>query len=364
MRIFQQIYFLGILLAVVNGLTSCVEVLDSNYQVDAPVLVVQASVLDTITEDMSEEYPMQVSIFSLVPSQSIYLDGALDDFGVIDAQVQIIDTDDNRYQLVHLSDGMYSNASLGRAGVGYRLEITFSDGGTITSETEYIPTPSTTVDSMSLNVEDSMVDLGDGTIVPTVEVSAMVHLNNSGSNDAFHLYKSWREYEFREDPDVASGFPKTCYIGEPIDSRTTMIAPIRADQSTIIHRASSVDYDLRFAFKMFFHIYRYHISESTYAYFEQVEQNKSQSDALFAPIPGKIETNILLKDDDRNLQGYFTVASVDYKRIKADALILQQTPIYACPSNSSRPWANNVLREFCGDCLNYSNATLERPSYW
>lgn len=345
-----------ILMILVILFNACVDVLDSEYSVDEPILVVQASLLDTIMEGMPETAPMQVNIFSLLPLESTYVDGGLESFGVTTATVAIIDTDNNTYPLSHQGAGLYTSDTQGKEGIGYQLLITLENGSIITSETEYMTASQLDQDSLS-TISTEPEDM------PTIDVQTLSHINNPLGVEAHYIYKSWREYEFREDPSLP--FQKTCYISEPIDNRTVTISQVRADQTTITNTVSKMSYDSRFAFKLFFHIYQYHITPTTYDYYEQVELNKNQSDALFAPIPGKIRTNLTIEGDDtRDLQGYFTVASVEYSRVKTNPTILNQQVIFACPSNSSRPWSSNPLREYCADCLLYDNATLEKPLYW
>lgn len=354
-----------IITSLVIGFVACIEVLENDLEVNAPILVVQASVLDTILDGMSESHPMEVGIFSLLPSESSFVNGGLENFGVENADVSISDTEGNVYDLEHSVDGLYVGESYGKAGLGYQLHIEMPEGSTITSEVEVLTAASVKVDSLSLDTADGVIDVGNGTTGPTMEVSVLMHYDNTDGEEGNYLYKSWREYEFREDPDVSTGFPRICYISEGIDSGTTLIDNFRDDQSSAVHEVSKVNYDFRFGFKLFFHVYQYRLSESTYQYFEEVEQNKSQADVLFAPVPGKISTNIKLEGNDtRDLQGYFTVAGVGYQRIKSSPLDLQLTPQFACPSNSSMPWSNNPLRDFCGDCLLTQNSTLDRPSYW
>jgi len=335
---------------------ACVDTLDSDYTVDAPILVVEASVLDTLMVGMPESATMQVSLFSLIPLESTYVQGGLENFGITDATVIIRDTDNNSYDLNHIGKGLYVNSTIGKAGVGYQIDITLKNGSTITSDIEYLEASAIKQDSLSvtsIQTENTQ----------TTDIETLVHYSNPASAEAQFIYKSWREYEFREDPSLP--FQKFCYISEPIDNNTVTISQVRSDQAIATTTASTLGYDSRFAFKLFYHLYQYHISSTTYAYYEQVDQNKNQSEALFAPIPGKIRTNLTLDGEDtRDLQGYFTVASVEYNRVQTNPTTLNQQVIFACPSNSSRPWSNNPLRDFCADCLIYDNATLDRPSYW
>ena len=358
----RYLYSIGVITIMTYGIIGCIDVLETDLEINSPILVVQASLVDTIFDGMSESYPMEVSVFSLEPSKSEYVDGALSEFGVTDVAVSIVDTDGNTYGLTHRGEGLYTGDALGKPEVGYRLEILLPEGSTITSDIEYLTSSTATIDSLSLTTNDVLVDAG-GNLVPAVEVGAVVNYTNPSAEASHFLYKSSRQYEFKEDPTLS--FPKVCYIQEPINPLATTIKSIRSDQEQVGLVASLSEYDRRFAFTLFFHIYQYHISESTYAYYEQVELNKSQSDALFAPIPGQIKTNITLEgDDDRSLQGYFTVASVDYQRVKANALLLDKIQIFGCPANSSRPWSSSPLMEVCGDCLLNANSTVERPDYW
>ena len=352
----QSIIILLALLTVLT--TSCVETLDTDIKVNAPLLVVRASVMDTVVAEMTEVAPMFVQLKYLNPSSSRFTPDGQEEVLINDASVTITDTDDNSYPLEWIGDGRYVNVTPGIQGVGYQVSIEIPDVGLIESAVEVLPTPNDRVIDTRVAYEPLTVvtDEGEAFEQNIVNLYFDTELREGGTEN-YLMYKSYKVYQFNESP-AFTNFPRNCYVTEGVFSSAASLHVLDEFNDRQTHLAARSAYDLRFRIGAHFHIIKHYLNASAHNFFAQINLNQDQSSILFSSLPGEVETNFTLSGEGSSsvrVEGYFITAKIDYMRVKA-------TPVPLGPGISNP--CNNGFMERCRDCLTIPNSSLERPDYW
>ena len=341
------IFYLPILLLFI----SCIDEISLNVDADDRKIAV-----DGLISDEPDEYQIRLS-YSSVLGQGVdivqeRIKGAL---------VKVIDDEGNEVTFVEIEDGVYSAFLAAEVGRTYFTEINVEEK--IIRSHPQVMLPRVRIDTIKYEIDDDVpYQNKDGFIFYKDEV--VVKLNTTIDENIERPYLRWRtegEFQIQEDYPMATS-KKMCYVPNTVDFNTLSIFNTNNLYGNYLFDEEIVrtEMDFRFVWNYCFHIRQYSISEREYKYWDKIKELSFIEGSLFDPPPGRIIGNLYNVDNPNEyIAGYFSVASVSYKRIFLNRFDLDRKIAAACSTNpriESRPE--------CKDCLKFIGSTTQEPEYW
>lgn len=256
--------------------------------------------------------------------------------------------------------GTYTAVMQGVVGKSYHIEVSLPNGNLITSAPEEI-LPPVQIDSIPIKVEEVSGLNASGNSEITGFVIADVNFNFDPADPPYLRWRTDGEYEFQEVFPMSLRVDR-CFVKDFIDFNNLALldaSTIDGNQvtnkevvRTILNRRFHVIYG--------FMITQYRISQREFEYWSQVDQLINIDGTIFDPPPATIVGNLTNTSNPEELiQGYFSVASQDFKRQFIETGDLGFFVQTNCTSFSFRPNPPE-----CADCTLIANSSLDKPPYW
>lgn len=278
------------------------------------------------------------------------------------AVVEIKDGEGNSFLFEEVSPGTYERFMAGEIGRSYQVEISLPDGNKIMSR-PIIMQPSVPVDSLAYSIEAVAEINPSGNLVSAnfMNVRAITRIR-----DGIRPFLRWRAqgvYEFREEYSGALNV-RWCYVRENLDINNLVIGDTRglANGFDFQEDILTKELDGKFFYQYALEILQYSMSEEEYTYWDNISSILNRDGSIFNPPPGTVRGNLFdPNDSDNEILGFFSVASVTFKR---DIITPNNLGFSSIPKTcfSFRSAARQI--QACSDCTVLSGSTQERPPYW
>ncbi len=340
-------------------LSGCIERIDLDESLSGKRLLV----VDGLMTNAEEPYSVKLSYTS--PSLKTY-----DGEAVTGAEVYITDQEDRRADLFSVGDGTYltdPGSFRGQVGSTYRLHVILPDGKTYVSLPETMPAVPP-IDSIYYALDSRLYQSSLGTILQRWGVQFYLDTGSDADQAAFYRW-NWREtYSF-----IA-----------PLTLPTQLITPLcfRSGSSARYLNVASTE-DLRrdrivkrpinFVAKSGLQLQRrysllvtqYSMTERTYRFWANVQQQQTDGGSVFAPPPAPIPGNMSSTTNDRErVLGYFQVSAVTEKRIFVNRGQVPPGPGGSPGGSPGCVDGDPEAPESCFDCTLLPGTTTEVPSFW
>ncbi len=349
----KKYIFITTVLALLIGISSCIDEIKLNVDTEQRSLVVDGFVTDSLGD-----FQLKLSQSSVI---GIGNDNILDP--IPNATVALMDTDGETYPYVESieSPGIYELFNFkAERGKSYFVDIVLPDGK------HYQSTPaelrsSSKIDNISYDVNEETFRDNAGELVTENIISAKIATDFSDA--AVPPFLRWRvsgQYQVQENFPMALN-PKRCYVSVNLD-----INDIRIFDATQVNGnelfeqvIAEAAYDFRFGEQFCFHVSQFSISEEEYNYWRNIKEIIDIDGSLFDPPPGTVVGNIRNVDDPDDVAvGYFSVASIFFRRYFVNRDETRVSVRSKCEGFFLRvPFA-------CDDCLLLNNSTTVKPDYW
>jgi len=343
--------YLFLLLIISLGLWACVDEIKLNVDTDQRTVVVDGFVTDSLGD-----FALKLSESSVI---GIGNDNILDP--ISGATIQLMDDSGVSYPYVEFEEGAYELRNFkALRGKAYYVDIVVPNGNHYQSKPAMLRA-SSVLDSVSFDVREESFRNNAGDFVTELLISTNIATDLSQSAELPFL--RWRvsgEYQIQESYPGALN-PGRCYVKTNLDiNDIRLLDASTLNGGTVFGQTiSETVYDFRFGEQFCFHISQYAISEEEFNYWNNIKEVIDIDGGLFDPPPGTVIGNIFNVDDPNEIPvGYFSVASIDFKRAFVNALELD---LFV------RPKCTGFRREVpfgCMNCLDITNSTREKPDYW
>ncbi len=354
-KIYKVKYLPLVLLAcaIIIGLYSCIDEIGLNVDTEQRSVVVNGFVTDSLGD-----YRVQLSESSVI---GIGNDNILTPIN--NATVQIMDTDggSRSYTASVDEEGVYILSDFEAVeGKAYFIDIILADGRHYRSQPQTLRGNST-IESVAFDVEESTFRNNAGELVTENRITAKISSDITGTD--VPPYLRWRvegEYQIQEAYPMALN-PKKCYVKVNLDINDIRILDATEVNGDVLfeQEIAETEYDFRFGEQFCFHIYQFSISQEEYEYWRTVRELIDIDGSLFDPPPGTVIGNLYNVDDRNDVPvGYFSVASVFLQRAFINTNELEVSVRDKCSGfRFNVPFG-------CMNCLDITNSTTVRPSYW
>ncbi|MDW3648587.1 MAG: DUF4249 domain-containing protein [Bacteroidia bacterium] len=278
------------------------------------------------------------------------------------ASVGIRDGAGNFFAFEESSDeaGFYERLMAGEIGQSYQLEILLADGKEIRSKAITMPEKNELLGVHYEQIENSFVNPA-GNVSTSLDLVVKIDSRLDIENRPFLRWRVGGQYEFREEyPMVINA--RWCYIPDNLDFNSIQTLDARNIEGPLLQKQTVIKtpLDHRFAWQYCFHIQQFNLSEEEYTYWTNIEEIINTGGSLFDPPPGTVKGNLFNPSDPSDqILGFFSVASVSYKRYFSNPDILNRYIDSKCSFSPFRPQFPE-----CRDCRIIFGSTLEKPEYW
>ncbi len=307
-------------------------------------------------------------------------------------KLEITDNVGNKAVLQEQSPGVYktdSAAIRGVTGRSYKLSIVTSDGNLYESTADVLPDP---LKIKSVYAELSYMDDPDY-LYRREGLQFYLDTENSGTTVNPLFWKLQCTYKFDRDVPVRyyfDGILHNVYNGDTFKTcyRTENIPDLYMTNTTTLNQSQVLRFPLKFqdnyskelSIRYSLKVVQYKITPEAYTYWNSIKKMRDAGGDIYTVQPYQIKNNLMnVNNPEKIALGYFTVASVDEKRIFVNRplitfrygacvlgeplRLLEQAllkfpelyPIFL-PANKSWPAAE------CMDCR--VNGVEEKPSFW
>ena len=256
--------------------------------------------------------------------------------------------------------GVYERLMAGEVGQSYQLEISLPDGREIRSKTIKMPRSNELRGIDYEQIERTFINSA-GNVSTTVELILNIDSDLDALKRPFFRWRIGGQYEFHENYPMALS-TKWCYISETLDFNQLELLDAREIEGNELRKKKifSMPLDSRFAWQYCFHIQQFSMSEEEYIYWSNIQEILNTGGSLFDPPPGTVKGNLFNPADENDqILGFFSVASVSYKRYFANPDILNR---FIDPKCSAIPFRPQFPE--CRDCSTVLGSELEKPDYW
>ncbi len=322
-------FFLGL---VVICLTNCTEEFVPKTETFESLLVIEGNITNEL-----KQHKIQLS-------KTFRFEDESGTFGESNAEVIVVDSDQNEYVFEETDSGVYISTTSFQAisGLEYTLSIRTSDGKSYVSDPVVLPAE-TEIDNLyaeRMTNDDGLEGVG-----------IFVDSFDATGNASFYRYEYAETYRFvapsfsfidleviSEDPFVVDFTPR------PIEKRTCYKTDLSTDiilakteglnenriSRFLVHFVGTDDYSISDRYSI--QVNQFVQSREAQVFYETIE-DFSGSETLFSQIqPGFIAGNInAIENPDENVLGFFQVSSVSSKRIffnYRDFFVVEDLPPY------------------------------------
>ncbi|MBR9921194.1 MAG: DUF4249 domain-containing protein [Bacteroidetes bacterium] len=229
---------------------------------------------------------------------------------VLYANVRLLDDTGEIGFFTDMADGLYrlpATQMTGEAGRSYTLEIELLSGEIIRSAQQTL-LPRIEADSAYFKFENEALKVYVDTPVPSDE-------------DVFLRWTYDEVYLFISQPCNPFNTTTNCYIEkQPVVNRFPTntnrgLSTNRLDGNQIVYDSNIRGKSEEYKNIHVFNIYQRRVNAATYDYWSRLDQVINQQGTIFDPIPAAVPGNMHYVDDpDKQVLGYFEVASVDTVR--------------------------------------------------
>jgi len=334
------------------GFASCIDEIDLNIDTDKQFVVV-----DGYISDRSDTYTIRLTESAII---GVGNDNIFD--SISGAKVKVINQNGDAVKFDEdlNEEGSYSAEMIAIPGNQYHVEIVLPGGDIIKSRPAgLLFSPDIDFLNYQLATEEQINDAGNTVDIEFIDV--FVNTSVRPGESPFLRWRAEGVYQFQElYPMVLN--PRKCYISNNIDLNNIEVystEDLSGDQlrDQFVVRTPI---DFRFNMAYCFHVSQFSISEEEYNYYTNVQDLINIQGSLFDPPPGKLQNNLFNESNpDQLVLGYFSVSSVNGKRLFITPTEIGKTIPTGCTSN---PFRNNPTQ--CADCTTIINSTLEKPEYW
>ncbi len=344
--------------------TSCLDTID----LDAPEGISEALVIqgELIKGDPSVANVNVTRLFDFTAQSR---------FGVSVFSVEVFDMDGNSVRLTEGRPGEYTveipSSSPLQVEVGheYFIRVASRDGRTFESLPESIVQGDEIEDLwFEINQEEIIDEFGDVTLKDKLQLFISTTVLNPEDGSPTRL--KWdvrRNYKITDSPIFPWEEEKVCYIDDNPQGNNLLIedgttrANDRIDSLQVFESVISSFY----AEGAYLTVFQQAITQTTYEYWNEVEQLLNRTGGMFEPVAGEIRTNIFNIEDPTDLTyGYFSVYVQDTARIYISPDTVGN-PMEACPPMGGVTNLNGDCNvRVCCDCLDALGSSIEKPGYW
>ncbi|MEL6254654.1 MAG: DUF4249 domain-containing protein [Bacteroidota bacterium] len=258
------------------------------------------------------------------------------------------------------AEGTYERLMAGDVGQTYQLEVSLPDGTEIRSKPIIMPRRNELMGIDFEQIERTFINTA-GNVSTTVELIVKIDSELDSQDRPFFRWRTGGQFEFHENYPMALS-TKWCYISETLDFNQLELLDAREIEGNELRKKKilSMALDSRFAWQYCFHIRQFSISEEEYTYWSNIQEILNTGGSLFDPPPGTVKGNLFNPaDENEQILGFFSVASVSYKRYFCNPDILNR---FIDPKCSAIPFRPQFPE--CRDCSIVLGSELEKPDYW
>lgn len=310
----------------------------------------------------------QIEIQTIVVKKNVSLDqyASVDGTPISKAKVIVSGSDGSSSTFIEVpgKPGVYTAIMSALKGVKYKLTVTVDAMHSYSSEDQELGETSPPDFTLTSKAVVTEVLNQAQNIVKVRKVDLQLTTNLTPTKIPINtFYQVTGQYE-QEEFQGNLGY-KTCYISQALDYNVLNIFSTQEDGVSEIKESNimETDADYRFFSQYCFTVKEFLINKSAYDYLKKIRNTTSNSNVVFAAIPGKTKGNIReLDNPDHVINGYFAVASVKINRHFVNQKSLN-IPIFSLCNDPNNPFQHYYVPA-CDDCTRATGSSLTRPSYW
>lgn len=333
-------------------------------------------VVEGFITDQRETYSVKITRSRNVNASNVFepVEGAL------------VTIEDESGQAVHLPEqiaGVYSSFDddlVGEIGKSYRLNIEIGGQHYQSSYEEILPSfPIDSIYSEFLFVQEQD-ELGNITVSPIIDVLANINFPNS---DYYYRYDWEGTYsaltpsqgglECWEEPE---NFPFVtpipgliCYVEDlPMGEVNTFSSNGLTGNTFQGHRITSLNPVRRFQRRYNIQLTQYSMSESSYVFWRDIENQNRLTGGLFDRPPSQILSNITsLTNPAEIVLGFFSAYGISKKRVFLQPVINIDIDHYESDCQIPTDGLGQVVglkQPYCCDCRLLPNSSSTKPEFW
>ncbi len=281
-----------------------------------------------------------------------------------DAQAYLRDSDGHVWTYEHVEREKYqlpAGTITGEVGKSYTIEVQLPDGTTYLSEPETMQ-PVPPINSVYYDFAEESFLSPTGVAISDwfirIYIDAPVPAEDEGP---FLRWEMNNVYQLTELTVNVVDSPRVCYLTEIMDGQE--IRMFNAEQTPLTRLQGQLTGKKKlgdtFFEKQFYNVFQHSMTRRAARYYEQLQLVSNPSGNIFDAPPAAVKGNIYRAGNELvPALGYFEANAVDTARTFTEN---EDLPIFIQPRCV---YFLDELDSPCYNCLLFSGATLEPPSYW
>lgn len=338
----RSIIFLSIIIG------GCVEPFDADIDLNSSYFVVTGRISDSQPAYVEIEKTIAANINNVSTN-------ANSNQKILNANVLLIDDENNEELLIDNRDGSYSGSMKGKAGRSYHLEITLPDTRVIISTPQLIK-QGAEIDDIFVE-QSTRYELIEGFENVIHGLNLNVYVDNEDTISTYYKWTLNGTYEFKSPSNPGL----SCYVNESHNGFFDIGESISNSKDLLLNELMFLEPNgKKFSIGYSMEVSQYTMTKEAHTYWKKIDDQRNNVGSVFDSPPARIVGNLVYVNDDVTpVLGFFEAYSIKKKRIFINPLDFYVEPELediACGFEHPPAW--------CSDCTALPGSTTLKPSFW